>query len=145
MGAPDKTVKTDEGRATTTPTTDNRRVSFMAMPITTSGQRTSSPNAAEEAEFSKVYEIFTPADVLDKNFKDQSTDMDDDEFKDIWNSDRYWQVMNHLSGPNFNAQRMCGSLCLQHKTNEFLDKFVQNSFPNEMLNVSKEPAHVNFI
>ena len=66
-------------------------------------------------------------------------------FKDIWNSDRYWQVMNHLSGPNFNAQRMCGSLCLQHKTNEFLDKFVQNSFPDEMLNVSKEPAHVNFI
>ena len=79
MGAPDKTVKTDEGRATTTPTTDNRRVSFMAMPITTSGQRTSSPNAAEEAEFSKVYEIFTPADVLDKNFKDQSTDMNDEE------------------------------------------------------------------
>ena len=79
MGAPDKTVKTDEGRVTTPTMTDNRRVSFMAMPITTSGQRKSSPNAAEEAEFSKVYEIFTPADVLDKNFKDQSTDMDDEE------------------------------------------------------------------
>ena len=78
MGKPDTTVKTDEGRATTPITTTERRVSFMAMPITTAGQMTSSPNAAE-ADISKVYEIFTPADVLDKVFKEQGTDMDDEE------------------------------------------------------------------
>ena len=42
-------------------------------------------------------------------------------FKDIWNSDKYWEVMNYLAGPHFNAQKMCGSLCLQHKVNEYLD------------------------
>ena len=47
MGAPDKTVKTDESRVTTPTTTDDRRVSFLAMPITTSGQKTSSPNVIQ--------------------------------------------------------------------------------------------------
>jgi hypothetical protein len=28
----------------------------------------------------------------------------DRSFKEIWSSDRYWQVMNHLAGPSFNAQ-----------------------------------------
>lgn len=42
-------------------------------------------------------------------------------FKDIWASDQYWRVMNYLASPDFNAQTMCGSLCLQHKVNEFLD------------------------
>ena len=42
-------------------------------------------------------------------------------FKDIWASDRYWEVMNLLASPHFNAQTMCGTLCLQHKVNEFLD------------------------
>ena len=42
-------------------------------------------------------------------------------FKDIWASDRYWEVMNTLASPEFNAQSMCGTLCLQHKVNEFLD------------------------
>ena len=44
-------------------------------------------------------------------------------FKDIWESDRYWQVMNYLGSPRFNAQTMCGSLCLQHKVNEYLDEY----------------------
>ncbi len=42
-------------------------------------------------------------------------------FRDIWASDRYWEVMNYLASPDFNAQKMCGTLCLQHKVNEFLD------------------------
>ena len=29
--------------------------------------------------------------------------------------------MNYLASPEFNAQKMCGSLCLQHKVNEALD------------------------
>ncbi len=46
-------------------------------------------------------------------------------FKDLWSSDRYWEVMNYLAGPSFNAQVMCGSLCLQHKVNETLDAHVK--------------------
>ena len=45
----------------------------------------------------------------------------DERFKDMWSSDRYWEVMSYLASPNFNAQVMCGSLCLQHKVNETLD------------------------
>ena len=46
----------------------------------------------------------------------------EERFRDIFYSDRYWEVMNYLASPDFNAQKMCGSLCLQHKVNEFLDR-----------------------
>ena len=49
----------------------------------------------------------------------------DTRFKDIWKSERYWEVMNYLSSSKFNAQKMCASLCLQHKVNETLDNFVK--------------------
>ena len=42
-------------------------------------------------------------------------------FRDIVFSDRYWEIMNYLRSDDFNAQKMCGSLCLQHKVNEYLD------------------------
>jgi radical SAM protein with 4Fe4S-binding SPASM domain len=65
-------------------------------------------------------------------------------FKDIWSSERYWEVMRYLSSPEFNAQKMCGSLCLQHKVNEALDKHLKNE-----TKISKPrgaiPPHVNFI
>jgi len=41
-------------------------------------------------------------------------------FLEIWESDRYWEVMETLASPAFDARRMCGSLCLQHKVNQFL-------------------------
>jgi hypothetical protein len=44
-------------------------------------------------------------------------------FKEIWQSDRYWEVMSYLASSHFNAQKMCGALCLQHKANEVLDEF----------------------
>ena len=47
----------------------------------------------------------------------------DTRFKDILKSDHYWEVINRLASPNFNAQTMCGTLCLQHKFNEFLDNY----------------------
>jgi MoaA/NifB/PqqE/SkfB family radical SAM enzyme len=65
-------------------------------------------------------------------------------FKDIWASDRYWEVMNYLASPKFNAQKMCGALCLQHKVNEYLDghkkervALVEPSGP--------QPMHINFV
>jgi MoaA/NifB/PqqE/SkfB family radical SAM enzyme len=65
-------------------------------------------------------------------------------FRDLWASDRYWEVMNHLASSHFNAQRMCGTLCLQHKVNEFLDDYKKGYFAlNEP--TAPLPQHVNFI
>ena len=68
----------------------------------------------------------------------------DTRFKDIWKSDRYWEIMNYLSSPKFNAQKMCASLCLQHKVNETLDNYVKGKVKIEKPN-SEPPEHINFI
>lgn len=56
-------------------------------------------------------------------------------FKEIWESDKYWNVMNHLANkknipgmPPFNAQNMCGTLCLQHSVNRYLDNYQKGKF-----------------
>ncbi len=67
-------------------------------------------------------------------------------FKDIWASDEYWAVMNHLASPNYNAQCMCGSLCLQHYVNTALDRHVKGIEKIEpMPEGFKEPMHLSFI
>jgi MoaA/NifB/PqqE/SkfB family radical SAM enzyme len=65
-------------------------------------------------------------------------------FKEIWKSDRYWEVMNYLASPEFNAQKMCGSLCLQHKVNEALDGLVKSKLEIEHPQ-GKEPQHLAFV
>lgn len=42
-------------------------------------------------------------------------------FRDLFASDRYWEVMDLLASEAFDARTMCGTLCLQHKVNECLD------------------------
>ena len=68
----------------------------------------------------------------------------DTRFKEIWASDAYWEVMNALASPAFNAQTMCGTLCLQHKVNEVLDACAkgQISLSEPAL---PPPQHINFI
>ena len=66
-------------------------------------------------------------------------------FRDIWASDRYWEVMNYLASPVFNAQKMCGSLCLQHKVNETLDEYQKGRFAFPDLIKKSPPQHINFI
>ena len=51
-------------------------------------------------------------------------------FKDIWQSEKYWQVIDHLANrrnisgmPPWNSQTQCGTLCLQHGVNRYLDNF----------------------
>ena len=68
----------------------------------------------------------------------------EERFRDIFYSDRYWDVMNYLASPDFNAQKMCGSLCLQHKVNEFLDGYQKGYFALPEM-TGKEPMHINFI
>lgn len=65
-------------------------------------------------------------------------------FKEICKSDRYWEVINLLASDKFNAQEMCGSLCLQHKVNEFLWK-LKNGQRGLLEATHKVPPHVNFI
>jgi len=69
----------------------------------------------------------------------------DTRFYDIWNSDRYWEVMNYIASTEFNAQRMCGSLCLQHKVNEFLDGYTKGQFELPDLTGAKPPMHLDFL
>jgi MoaA/NifB/PqqE/SkfB family radical SAM enzyme len=69
----------------------------------------------------------------------------DRRFKDIWNSERYWEVMNYIAGPDFNAQSMCGSLCLQHKVNEFLDGYQKGQLELPRLNGQEPPRHIDFV
>lgn len=68
----------------------------------------------------------------------------DTRFKDIWNSDAYWEVMNHLASDDFDAQSMCGTLCLQHKVNEALDNHVKGTMKLSPSNKISVP-HKNFI
>ena len=69
----------------------------------------------------------------------------DERFKDIWASDQYWEVMNYIASPDFNAQTMCGSLCLQHKVNEFLDAYQKGQVELPDLNGQEPPQHINFV
>ena len=68
----------------------------------------------------------------------------DASFKKIWQSERYWEVINLISSEKFDARTMCGSLCLQHKANEFLwdlknGKAILRNMDEEL------PMHINFI
>lgn len=65
-------------------------------------------------------------------------------FKDIVQSDEYWEVVNHLASRDFNAQRMCGPLCRPHYVNEALDQYMKGYVSlNEP--TGDPPLHVNFL
>lgn len=64
-------------------------------------------------------------------------------FKDIWTSERYWEVMRRLASEKFNATKMCGSLCLQHSLNKKLDNHVKGIRKIELL--SGDVLHKEFV
>lgn len=67
-------------------------------------------------------------------------------FKEIWESDRYWEVMKKIANPPFDTNRDCGTLCLQHKTNEEIWRIVEeNAGKIPDVDMSKLPQHINFI
>jgi MoaA/NifB/PqqE/SkfB family radical SAM enzyme len=63
-------------------------------------------------------------------------------FRDIYQSDRYWEVLNYLASDEFDAQKNCGPNCLQTNTNSWLDKLQKGevSFPT-----SPAPPHMGFL
>ncbi len=68
----------------------------------------------------------------------------DRSFKEIWQSERYWEVIKMIASKDFDARKMCGSLCLQHKVNEFLCD-LKNKKTSLVDLVINKPEHVNFI
>jgi len=68
----------------------------------------------------------------------------DTPFKEIWKSDRYWEVMDLIASEKFDARTMCGSLCLQHKVNEFLWA-IKNGESGLDGPSGESPLHKNFI
>ena len=70
--------------------------------------------------------------------------INDTPFKTIWQSERYKEVMRSIASPDFDARTMCGTLCLQHKVNEYLWELKQSGRPLPGPSFP-EPSHVNFI
>lgn len=68
----------------------------------------------------------------------------DTSFKEIWKSDRYWEVMNKIASQCFDAGTMCGCLCVQHKANEFLWALKQGEIDLEDP-AGSMPMHINFV
>jgi len=65
-------------------------------------------------------------------------------FKELWKGERYWEVMDLIASESFDARNMCGSLCLQHKVNEYLWDLRQGR--SELFDPpGPSPMHLNFI
>jgi len=65
-------------------------------------------------------------------------------FKHIVESKVYWEVIKYLASGKFDAQRECGSLCLQHSVNKFLDALVEGDVELQKPE-GKPPMHKEFI
>lgn len=71
-------------------------------------------------------------------------DFTQERFYDIVKSERYWEVMDYLAAPEFNAQTMMGTLPIQHYANIALDlhkRGVRAILPAE----GAPPLHRNFV
>ncbi len=70
-------------------------------------------------------------------------------FKEIWESDKYWEVMDRIRSKHFDPRTDCATLCIQHNTNEVLFDLVHGSLTlNDLKEAAAKapaPAHVNFI
>ena len=65
----------------------------------------------------------------------------------ILKSKRYWEVMDRLGSAAFNAQTMCGSLCVQHHTNTAIWRHVtgkEDLYEKGML-ATEKPEHLSFL
>jgi MoaA/NifB/PqqE/SkfB family radical SAM enzyme len=68
----------------------------------------------------------------------------DTPFKEIWQGERYREVMRLISAGSFDARTMCGTLCLQHKVNEYLWE-LKNGLRTLQDPTGEKPFGVNFI
>ena len=68
----------------------------------------------------------------------------DERFKDIFNSDRYWKIMNYLASPYFDAHTMMGTLPIQHYVSEALDNHIKGLIKIKPA-TGPDPLHKNFL
>jgi MoaA/NifB/PqqE/SkfB family radical SAM enzyme len=66
----------------------------------------------------------------------------DERFRDIWASDRYWEVMRYLASDEFDPRKRCGPNCLQHNTNTVLFDHMHRGLE---LPTGEAPAHLGFL
>lgn len=66
----------------------------------------------------------------------------DTRFIDIFQSDRYWEVMRYLASDEFDPRSRCGPNCLQTQTNSFLYKYVNGEIS---LPTGQKPPHMGFL
>ena len=65
-------------------------------------------------------------------------------FKEMFYGERYWEVLNRVMSEKFNPHTMCGSLCLQHKINEYLWE-VKTGKKEIKQPEGEKPSHLNFV
>ena len=81
----------------------------------------------------------------EKHSKYHIGNMVDERLKDMWQSEKYWNIMNMLA-TDFDARKDCASLCLQDKCNEFLWDLKQGTIDiDTCIRPNKEISHINFI
>lgn len=63
-------------------------------------------------------------------------------FKDIFNSERYWEVMRYIASDEFDPRKRCPSDCMQNVTNEWLYRYLEGkaTFP-----INPAPANAAFL
>jgi len=63
-------------------------------------------------------------------------------FKDMFHSERYWEVMRYLASDEFDPRKRCPSDCMQNLTNDWLYRYLDGrvTFP-----VTPAPANANFL
>jgi MoaA/NifB/PqqE/SkfB family radical SAM enzyme len=66
----------------------------------------------------------------------------DTRFKDLYQSERYWEVMRYLASPEFDPRERCGPNCLQTNTNSFLFKLKEGKVS---LPTGTPPPHLGFL
>jgi hypothetical protein len=65
-----------------------------------------------------------------------------DRFKDIFQSERYWEVMEYIGSEHFDPSKRCPPNCLQHLTNDWLFDFKNG---NKSFPITVAPPHPEFV
>ena len=63
-------------------------------------------------------------------------------WRDIFHSERYWEVMRYIASDEFDPRKRCPSDCMQNLTNDWLYRYLEGkvTFP-----ITPAPANVNFL
>jgi MoaA/NifB/PqqE/SkfB family radical SAM enzyme len=63
-------------------------------------------------------------------------------FKAIWQSERYWEIVNYLASDEFDPRERCGVQCLQTHTNQWLWDYTRGKVD---FSTSPAPPHLEFL